>query len=72
MTYFVHKINQVDVKRVLAEVLAKHLEDRTLENERIVHGHETDALYAVPAGLAATGDARVHDIVRNEEVGLEL
>ncbi len=67
-----HKIEQVDVKWVLAEVFTDHLEDSAFEKEGIVHGHKTNALYAVPAGLAATGNARVHNVIRYEEVGLEL
>lgn len=71
-TYFVQKINKVDVKGFLAEMFANHLEDRAFQNERIVHRHEAHALHAVPAGLAAAGDARVHDVIRHEEIGLEL
>jgi GTP cyclohydrolase III len=67
-----HKINEVDVKRFVAEMLANHLEYRAFQNEGIVYRHKADALYAVPAGLATTSNARVHNVIRNEEVGLEL
>ena len=67
-----HEINEVHVKWFLPEVLAKHLEDRAFQNESIVDGHHADAVYAIPAGLAAAGDARIHYIVGHEEICLEL
>jgi len=63
LTYFMHEIEQVNVKRVFAEVFADHLKDCAFQKEGIVHGHETNALYAVPARLATTGNARVHDVI---------
>ena len=72
LTYFMHKIEQVNVKRIFAEVLTDHLKNRAFQKEGIVHGHKTNALYAVPAWLATTGNARVHYIVRYKEIGLEL
>jgi hypothetical protein len=72
LTYFMHEIKQVNAKRFLPEVFTDHLEDCAFKKEGIVHVHETNALYAVPARLAATGNARVHNVIRYEEVGLEL
>jgi hypothetical protein len=72
LTYFMHDIEQVNVKRVLAEVFADHLEDCAFKNKCIVHSHKTNALYAVPARLATAGNARVHNVICDEEVGLEL
>jgi len=72
LTYFVHKVEEVGVKRFVTKVFANHLEDGPFQNERVVHGHKADALHTVPAGLVATSDARVHNVVRNEEVRLEL
>ena len=63
LMYFMHKIEQVNVKRVLAEVFADHLEDCAFQKEGIVHGHETNVLYTVPARLATTGNARVHNVI---------
>jgi hypothetical protein len=67
-----HEIEQVNIKWVLAEVFTDHLEDCAFQKEGIVHGHKTNALYTVPAGLATTGNARLHNVIRYEEVGLEL
>ena len=53
-------------------MLADHLEDRPFQNERVVNGHEADTFGTIPAGLAATGDARVHNIIGDEEIGLHL
>jgi hypothetical protein len=67
-----HEIEQVNIKWVLAEVFTDHLEDCAFQKEGIVHGHKTNALYTVPAGLATAGNACVHNVIRYEEVGLEL
>jgi hypothetical protein len=72
LTYFMHEIEQVNIKWVLAEVFTDHSEDCAFQKEGIVHGHKTNALYAVPARLATTGNARIHNVIRYEEVGLEL
>jgi hypothetical protein len=72
LTYFVHEIEKVNVKRFFAEVFAHHLEDCAFQKEGIVHSHKIDTLYAVPARLATAGNARVHDVVCYEEVRLEL
>jgi hypothetical protein len=58
-----HEIKQVNVKRFLPEVFTDHLKYCAFKKEGIVHGHETNALYAVPARLAATGNARVHNVI---------
>jgi len=47
------------------------LEYRAFQDERIVDGHHTDAVHAVPAGPAATANARIHHVVGNEEICLE-
>jgi hypothetical protein len=72
LPYFMHEIKQVNVKQLLPEVFTDHLEDCAFKKEGIVHGHETNALYAVPARLATTGNASIHNVIRYEEVGLEL
>jgi hypothetical protein len=72
LMYFMHEIEQVNVIRLLAEVFANHLEDRAFQEEGIVHSHKTNALYAVPTRLATTGNACIHNVIRYEEVGLEL
>lgn len=53
-------------------MLADHLEDRPFQDERVVNGHEADIFYAIPARLATTGDARVHNVIGNEKIGLQL
>ena len=66
------KVNEVNIKWVSLEVLANHLEDGAFQNQRIVDGHHADALHAIPARLATTGDARIHYVIGNEEICLEL
>ncbi|SRR6266702_4522013 len=72
VTNLLQKINDVNVNWFRAEVLADHLEDRPFHNERIVNGPKADTILAVPAGLATTGDARVHNVITNEKIGLHL
>ena len=67
----VEELEQVDVARVVAEVLFEEHVDGALEQEGVVDGHHADAVLAVPARLAAARDAAVHDVVRDEEEGLE-
>lgn len=67
----VEELEEVDVAGVVAEVLLEEGVDGRLEHESVVDGDHADALVAVPAGLAAAGDGRVHDVVRDEEEGLE-
>jgi hypothetical protein len=66
------KVNEVNVKGFFPEVLANHLEDGAFQNERIIDGHHANAFHAIPARLAATGDARIHYVIGNEEICLEL
>ena len=70
--YFANKVDEVSEERFLAEVFTDHLEDPAPHGERVVDSIESDSLYAVPAGPATTGDARVLDIVRDMDMGLEL
>lgn len=67
----VEELDEVDVGGVGAEVLLEEGVDGGLEHEGVVDGDHADTLLAVPAGLATAGDARVHDVVRDEEEGLE-
>lgn len=67
----VEELDNVDVGRVAAEVFPEEHVDARLEDEGVVDGDHADALLAVPAGLAATGDAPIHHVVRYEEEGLQ-
>jgi hypothetical protein len=66
------KVEEVNVKWFFPEMLANHLEDGTFQNERIIGSDHADAFYTIPARLAATGDARIHYVIGNEEKCLEL
>lgn len=44
----------------------------SLEHESIINSDQPDLFVSEPARLASAGDARVHDVVRNEEERLEL
>ena len=65
------QFDEIDVAFVLAEVLLEEDEDGGLEHEGVVDGDHADLGLEVPAGLAAAGLGRVHDVVRDQEEGLE-
>ena len=66
------ELEQVDVVRLLAEVLLQQIVDRGLEHERVVDRNVADTGHAVPTRLATAGDRGVHEVVRDEEEALEL
>lgn len=66
------QIDQIRVVIRLLEVRLQHLIDRTLENKRIVESDVAHALNTEPAGLSAPGKGLVHEIISDEEVGLQL
>lgn len=67
----VEELNEVNVGGVGAEALLQDEVDAGLEHEGVVDGDQANALVAVPAGLAAAGDRAVHDIIADQEEGLE-
>lgn len=67
----VEELDEVDVGGVRAEVLLQDNVDARLEQEGVVDSDQSDSFVLVPAGLAATGDGAVHDVVANQEEGLE-
>ena len=67
----VEELEQVDVRRVGAEVLLQQDVDGRFEHEGVVDGDHADARLPVPARLPAPRERGVHDVVRDEEEGLE-
>ena len=65
------KSNPPVVVRPVRDVPLQQQEQRLLEDERVVDGDDADVVDAVPARLAAARDARVHEVVRDEEEGLQ-
>jgi hypothetical protein len=70
--YLMKEIHEINVKWFVAEVFANHLENPALQDERVVYGLKSNSLCAVPAGPPSSGGARILDVVRNVEMGLEL
>jgi hypothetical protein len=68
---FVEQLHQVDVVAILAEVLLEQDVNGALEHESIVDGNHADVGHKVPAGRTTAGLGRVHDVVRDEEEGLQ-
>lgn len=66
------ELEEMHVARLAAEVLLQQPVDGGLEHERVVHSDQAYTFGAVPARLAAPGGACVHEVVRDEEDGLEL
>lgn len=67
----VEELEHVGVGGVGAEVLLEEDVEGHFEHEGVVDGDGADARFAVPAGLAAARDGGVHDVVRDEEEGLQ-
>ena len=63
-------LEEVDIARVLAEVLLEEEVYSALEEKRVVHCDRVDALDAEPARLTPAGNRLVHHVVRYEEEGL--
>jgi hypothetical protein len=68
---FVEQLHQVDVVAVLAEVLLEQDVNGALEHKSIVDGNHADVGHEVPARRTTAGLGRVHDVVRDEEEGLQ-
>jgi len=68
---FLEELNEVDVGGVVAEVLLEEDEDGGLEHKGVVDGDHADVGREVPTGLATAGLGGIHDVVGNEEEGLE-
>jgi hypothetical protein len=68
---FVEQLHQVDVVLVLAEVLFEQDVDGALEHKGVIDGDHADRGHQVPAGRATTRLGRVHNVVRDQEEGLE-
>ncbi len=66
------KFQNVDVRWMTLEMSTQCLIDHVLENERIIDGIVLcDVRYFIPAGLSPSGNAGIHDVVGDEEDGLE-
>ena len=66
------QLEELDVRGALPEVAAEGLVNENLEEERVVDGIVLRHVRVlVPARGAAAGDGPVHDVVGNEEEGLE-
>lgn len=67
----VEEFDEVDVGLFLPEVLFQQNVDARLEHKGIIDGNHADIGHEVPARRAAAGLGRVHDVVRDEEEGLQ-
>jgi hypothetical protein len=68
----VEQFHKLNVVVGLLEVLLQKDVDARLENEGIVDGNHTNTFALVPTRLSTTGNGSIHDIIRNQEEGLEL
>lgn len=67
----VEEFNHVDVALVLAEVLLQEHVDGRFQDEGIVDGNHANAGLQVPARLSTASLGGIHDVVGDEEEGLE-
>ncbi|RUP44560.1 hypothetical protein BC936DRAFT_149294 [Jimgerdemannia flammicorona] len=72
ITYLMIQLEQLDVILGLLEILLENDVDGRLENDPVVDGHHPNIFLAEPAGLATACVRGVHNVVSDEEEGLEL
>jgi hypothetical protein len=65
------ELEEAHVAGVAAEVLAEHAVHHRLQDEAVVDRQQAHAALLVPARLAAPRHRLVHNIVGDEEEGLE-
>lgn len=65
------ELHKVDVRGVRTEMFLENDVDTGFQHESVVDCDHAHALLAVPTGLATSSDGAVHDVVTNEEEGLQ-
>ena len=60
------------VERLFAKVLLQYFINAALEENAVVEGNQADVVLLVPAGLPSASLGAVHDVVGDQEEGLEL
>jgi hypothetical protein len=68
----VEELEQVDVKLFTAEVGLEELVNGSFKHKGIVDSDHPNLRQAVPAGLRTTRNGGVHDVVGDQEEGLQL
>ena len=68
---FVEQLKQIDVRRVTADVLLEEGVNGGFKQKGVVDGDHSNLWLAVPAGCSSSGDTAIHDIIGDEEEGLE-
>lgn len=71
-SYLQEKLEQTDVVLFLPKVAPQKVIDRGFQHERVVDGVVVHAFDAEPARLRTAGERLVHNVIRDEEVSLEL
>lgn len=66
------KLDDIDVVWFRSEMFFEQPVNGSFEHESIIDRDQSDSFVAVPTRLTTTSYARIHDVVRNEEEGLEL
>lgn len=71
-THVVKELQEMDIVWLVSEMSLEEVIDGAFEHERVVDRDDANAFDAVPTGLSATSDRFVHDVVRDEQGGLQL
>jgi hypothetical protein len=66
------QFERVDAVGLLAEMGLEKMVVDGLEHKGVVDGDVSHPLYTEPAGLSATSEGLVHDVIGDEEEGLKL
>jgi hypothetical protein len=71
-SHLVEQIHQRDVNWQRSKVVLQEHEQGTPKDKRIVDGDHADAIQLVPAGMAASGHGRIHDVIGHKKTRLQL
>ena len=66
------ELEEMNVIALLPEIVLDEMVNGRLEHERVVYSDEPDFRFLVPAWLSSAGERSIHNIIRNEEEGLQL
>lgn len=66
------ELDQINIARVFLEISLEKTINGGRDHERVVDCDHSNAIAEVPARLPTTSNRRVHDIVRDKKISLEL
>lgn len=66
------QLQYIDIIALCSEMRPQKMKDSAFNHQRVIESDVPGVVDTVPACMPAAGYALVHDVVDNEEAGLEL